>query len=102
VTAPYNSSDPMTEATLPEAPKRWLCEECGHVSETYLSAPNPFDDDDVVIGCENCKSVDSLIAACWKCDRRAGIGTTASTEYRYVHTCGEHNPERAPRMENTE
>lgn len=82
------------KSKLPEASERWICTECDYVSGTYLTGPNPFDPDDEIIGCVNCKSVDSLVAACWKCDRRAGIGTTASTEYRYIQTCGEHNPER--------
>jgi hypothetical protein len=83
------------ESKLPEAPRRLKCEECGHVSETYLTAPNPFESDETIIACENCKQVECLVAACWKCDRQAGIGTTASTEFRYVNTCYEHNPERA-------
>lgn len=77
----------------PEAPERWLCKECDHVSGTYLVAPNPFDPEDQVTGCENCKQVDSLVAACWKCNRPAGIGTPDCNEYRYIHTCFEHRPE---------
>ena len=79
---------------LPEAMPRWLCNECGHVSETYLTAPSPFDSGDTIAGCENCKEVNSMEAACWKCDRPGTIGTPASTEFRYINTCFEHNPER--------
>lgn len=82
------------KSKLPEAPKRWYCEECCEVSESYLTAPNPFDEDDTVTGCESCKSVDSLVAACWKCNRPGSIGTPHCDEYRYIQTCFEHNPER--------
>jgi len=91
---------PMSESrvkgisTLPEAPDSYLCEECDQVTAIYLSAPNPFDRTDTITGCPNCQSVDSLVRACWKCNRRGTIGTTASTEFRYIHTCFEHNPER--------
>jgi len=81
-------------STLPEAVSRWLCIECDHVSETYLTAENPFDEGYSVLGCENCKEVNSLEPACWKCNRPGTIGTPESTEFRYIQTCFEHNPKR--------
>lgn len=80
------------KSTLPESPDKWVCRECKKVTAIHLSAPNPFDNTDTIIGCPNCQSVDSLVSACWKCDREACIGTTASTEFRYVHSCHEHQP----------
>lgn len=80
------------KSDLPEAPQRYRCDECGHVSETYLHAKNPFDKHDTVIGCEVCKSVDSLQSACWKCDAIGSGGYNNSTEYRYVHSCFKHRP----------
>jgi len=80
------------KSELPEAPERWYCEECNEVSTEYLTAPNPFDADDIVTGCPICHSVGSLIAACWKCNRPAGMGTPDSKVYRYIQTCFEHRP----------
>ena len=87
------------ESSLPEAPERWHCGDCGHVSETYLTAPNPFDSNDTVVGCENCKAVEAIGPACWKCDSPASIGSTGSDVYRYVQSCYEHDPARAGNTE---
>ena len=79
---------------LPESPERWVCSECQQVTAEHLSAPSPFDENDTLTGCPNCLAVNSLESACWKCDRPGSIGTTASTEFRYINTCRDHNPER--------
>ncbi len=81
---------------LPEAPSRWLCKECGCVctDAAFLYAPSPFDDADELIGCPVCKSVDSFVAACWKCDRAAGTGMSGAPEFRYIQTCFEHRPKK--------
>jgi len=77
---------------LPEAPIRWLCEECDYVG-MYETAPNPFDLSDTITGCPSCQSVDSFVAACWKCNRHGTMGCTNSTEYRYIYSCYEHRPQ---------
>lgn len=82
-------SEPLRETTS----QRWKCGECGNVSVDILSAPNPFDAALDCVGCVECKAVDSLTAACWKCDRQAGSGTPTK-EHGYVWSCYEHQPER--------
>lgn len=78
---------------LPEQPQRWLCEECGAVcGENILTAKSPFDENDTLSGCPTCLAAESLIAACWKCDRPSSIGTPLNQQYRYVNACHEHRP----------
>ncbi len=72
---------------------RMVCEECGaRIAGTVLSATNPFDPEDVITGCPNCKSVNRLRTTCdepecWEPDTM-GIGTTKG----YRRTCWEHRP----------
>lgn len=82
------------KSPLPEAPERWYCRECASLfgAGEYLTAPHPFDDD-IVVGCKHCLSIDSLVVACWKCHRPASGGYNNSTEYRYVQACHEHKPQ---------
>lgn len=73
--------------------KRWKCAECSHIcgSDGLLEAPNPFDPEDIVYGCSECKAINSYEAACDEpgCDKSAGCGwPTADGGYR--HTCGQH------------
>jgi len=84
------------KSSLPEAPNRWYCEECNEVSETLLVAPNPFDKSDTLVGCPKCLCAESMISACWKCNRPAGIGTSDCDEYRYIQTCHKHMPKKTP------
>ena len=74
---------------------KWLCEECGEVCTEYLTATNPFDDINTIIGCPSCKCVDTLVGACWKCNAQAEIGMR-HMEHRYIYTCGKHRPPDAP------
>lgn len=68
------------------------CMQCEHVCEEseVLIAQNPFDITDMVSGCPQCKSVDSLVTACDAegCTRVATSGWPSPKGYR--HTCGEH------------
>ena len=45
---------------------KWRCKECDHICNTteLLHAANPFDPTDTVTGCPQCKSIDSMSAAC--------------------------------------
>jgi hypothetical protein len=73
-------------------PPKWICRECGWISETYLTAPNPFEKNDVIIGCISCKGVDSLVDVCDEegCRQQATCGTPIEDGYR--RTCGKHRP----------
>lgn len=88
----------MGELKLPEQPERWLCTECGEVcGENILTAKSPFDENDILSGCPACLSAESLIAACWKCDKPSSSGTPLNRQYRYVNACYEHRPPEAMR-----
>lgn len=56
-----------------------------------LRAPNPFAPEDDVAGCPFCRSVDSFVTVCWKCDQRASSGTPTKL-YGYIWSCNEHLP----------
>jgi hypothetical protein len=57
-----------------------------------LSAPNPFDSEDVITGCPNCKEVNRLRSTCdepncWEAD---SMGIATPNGYR--RTCYAHRP----------
>jgi len=72
---------------------RYKCTQCRHICAEgeVLIAQNPFDLTDMVNGCPQCKSVDSLVLACdvEGCDKEATNGWPSSAGYR--HTCYVHN-----------
>lgn len=74
---------------------KWLCEECGWVGQNadLLKASNPFEHDDILVGCPQCRSANCIVRACdhLGCARAASCGTPTDAGYR--HTCGEHRPE---------
>ena len=71
------------------------CQECAYICNTsdILRAPNPFDKDDNVSGCPECKSVDSFVRVCDEpgCNREVACGTPTPAGYR--QTCGRHRYE---------
>lgn len=80
--------------------RKYRCSECRAVSipeSEWLTAPNPFDDSDVVIGCPECKSVNSSVLLCdedgcnedWSCGFPTGDNTDRYGGYR--GTCSEHS-----------
>jgi hypothetical protein len=74
--------------------KRWRCQECKAITlePALLSAPNPFDPDDTIVGCPNCKSVAEFDELCDEpgCERPASCGfPTAAGGYR--RTCYDHS-----------
>lgn len=77
-----------------EARKKWKCEECGEITYEPLRALSPFDPDDELIGCPNCKSVNTLVGACQiaECTLAASSGNTNCYGFRYVWTCWGHSP----------
>ncbi len=72
---------------------RYVCEECrSKITVGILSAQNPFDPEDTIIGCPNCKEVNRLRTTCdepncWEADTM-GIGTPNG----YRRTCYTHRP----------
>ena len=72
---------------------RYKCMQCSNICEetAVLSAPNPFDATDTIVGCPSCKSVDSLVTACDEpgCTKEASSGWPSDKGYR--HTCFEHS-----------
>ena len=73
-----------------------ICLECewrGSYGE-LLVAKHPFDSEDNVTGCPNCKSLDSCRMCCDEkdCFVVATCGTPTDSGYR--RTCGDHVPER--------
>ena len=71
-----------------------ICNECYlrcHENE-ILRAPNPFDVDDILIGCPKCFSVECFEYICDEkgCSARVSCGTPTKNGYR--NTCGEHKP----------
>ena len=83
------------QSKMPEAPDRWVCQECGFLGDP-LYAENPFGEAANITGCPKCLSVNSFVAACWKCDKEAGGGYNSDhfkeTGYRYIWSCNKHRP----------
>ena len=74
----------------------WRCTEC--YAETarskLLTAPNPFDPDEAIGGCPQCKSVNKLELLCSVdgCKRPCSCGWRGS-DHVYRLTCGLHRLE---------
>ena len=73
--------------------ERYKCCECSEiVSEgEVLRAPSPFDATDILIGCPNCKSVDSFELLCDEpgCNNTVVCGWPSPQGYR--RTCHQHS-----------
>ncbi len=71
-----------------------ICTECGWIGSVndVLVASNPFAKRYEIVGCPECKDVESIVVACDVdgCKKQATCGTPTSAGYR--HTCGEHAP----------
>ena len=71
---------------------RWQCSECDliFIEFEFLEAPNPFDTNQKIIGCPNCKNVDGFKNICDEpgCIREATCGFPTPNGYR--RTCGDH------------
>ncbi len=68
------------------------CYECGHICKEseVLTGPSPFDSDDVLIGCPECKSIDSFRSLC---DEKGCLAESTSglpTNDGYKRLCGYH------------
>ena len=78
---------------------KWKCRRCSWRSEkpSFLYAPNPFDPDDEIAGCPQCKMVDCFecvcdVPDCWELQ---SCGFPTPTGYR--QTCGKHFIEMNPK-----
>jgi len=81
----------MSEAS---GDRKVKCNECAWkgVESAILTAKNPFYEGDIINGCPQCKSVDTIIYACDEpeCWLDASCGTPTDNGYR--STCGKHVP----------
>ena len=70
------------------------CTECHWIGTdtALLSAMNPFDTEETIQGCPECKSIESCNVVCDEpeCKDFATCGTPTKDGYR--HTCGKHMP----------
>ena len=62
--------------------------------EELLKAPNPFDKDEILLGCPICFGVDCFEYICDEkgCTLRRSCGTPSEEGYR--HTCYKHKPKK--------
>jgi hypothetical protein len=69
---------------------KWKCLECGAIFTEYLSAPNPFDAEDIICACPECKTVEKIVGACDVdgCKNESSCGWSSSNGYR--RTCHKH------------
>lgn len=73
---------------------RWKCAECDHIctQAELLEAPNPFCDTYQIVGCPNCKAVESLEAACAiEGCKKLGTCGGPGADGIYRFTCYEHS-----------
>ncbi|KKL74445.1 hypothetical protein LCGC14_2064870, partial [marine sediment metagenome] len=72
------------------------CRECDWEgkSDEELSAPSPFERDETIYACPQCKDINSTFRACDEpeCWRETSCGTPVKGGYR--RTCGKHKPSK--------
>ena len=62
------------------------------VSSDILTAPNPFETNEIITGCPKCKGINTVVQVCdqSKCWEIATCGTPIDSGYR--QTCYSHRP----------
>lgn len=62
------------------------------MSDNVKRAPNPFDKNDIILGCPRCKSVESMAQLCDEdgCRQIATCGMPVNDKREYVRVCGDH------------
>ena len=79
----------------PLDPGRWKCgnPRCHWVGKDYLTAPDPFNPDDVLTACPECREAEHLLDVCdvAGCTNQSGCGFPSPRGYR--RTCGKHASE---------
>jgi hypothetical protein len=80
---------------------RWKCKKCKSIHHygDVLTAKNPFNKNEVILGCPSCKAPDSFDQVCDEpgCENATTCGTP--TEDGYRRTCGKHKPEMEKKRE---
>ncbi len=76
--------------------KQWMCRDCGAATleHNLLTAKNPFDNTDTIIGCPKCFSVQDFIEICDEpgCTAPASCGFPVKEGFGgYRRTCGKHS-----------
>ena len=68
---------------------------CGWHGMQALEAPNPFEPGETILGCPDCKAVETIYLACDEpdCWEQSTCGTPTPTGCR--RTCGKHVPREA-------
>jgi hypothetical protein len=63
------------------------------VASELLHSVSPFDKDEVITGCPECKEIGSSVSVCdfIDCWKEATCGTPTEDDYRW--TCGKHSRE---------
>ena len=71
-----------------------ICEECNWrgQQDQLLTAINPFDSDDDINGCPQCKSINTALFACEETDCWEPVTCGFPTAVGYRQTCGRHVP----------
>ena len=83
--------------------KRWRCEACDSISlaTELLTAPNPFNPEQLLTGCPICKHAEGFTKLCDRsgCDRVATCGFPVGPELGgYWRTCDRHFDLKAPEL----
>ena len=77
----------------------YVCRSCGQWQDQPLTASNPFDPNDTVVGCLHCKEVGQIVFACHTCRNEATAGAPTVDGYRW--SCSKHLPPEQTK-ENTQ
>lgn len=71
---------------------KYRCNECGDYCEDkeLLVATNPFDGEEMIYGCPQCKCVNEMVRVCDHAGCRDDATCGMPTEKVYKHLCGFH------------
>ena len=71
----------------------WRCESCGAAIHDSLfeRAPSPFNPEDELIGCPECKGVNGFTILCDEGDCQAEASCGWPSRQGFRHTCFEHS-----------
>lgn len=78
--------------------RKWRCNQCYEIFQEnkFLIAKNPFLDDDSILGCPNCKSVNDFEAICDEQGCSKVVCCVSPTRQGYRRTCHEHGSTDEP------
>lgn len=75
--------------------RRYKCTDCHKVTESPVIGPHPFVEGETIIGCPDCREVESTlrrVCTFLHCEEIATCGFPTKDGYR--HTCGTHYREQ--------